>query len=233
MLTVQTRTILGKKTKVLRKQGIIPAVLYGPKRKNLNIAVNEKEFLKALKIFGENRLLDLEIEKEKNKNKVLIRDIARDPVSDRILHIDFYAVDLDKEITAKVPLSFVGVSLAVKDLYGVLVKNLQELTVECLPADLPKTIEVDITNLKTFEDSVYLQDLKIPSKVKILEHNLNEVIANVTPPRSEEELEKLDEAVEEKIEEVEKVEKKDEDAEDSEDETIADESKEQESEEKK
>ena len=112
---------------------------------------------------------------------------------------------MTEKMRTKVSLNFIGRSKAVKE-GGVLVKNLEEIEVECLPLDLPHEIKVDISKLKTFDDVIKIEDLAIPPKVKILE-NKDEIVATVTPPRTEEELKALEEEVEEKVEEVEGVKK--------------------------
>ncbi len=138
----------------------------------------------------------------RKERMVLIQEVARDPVSDKIIHIDFHQVKLDEAIRAEVPLVFVGSSSAVERESGVLIKNLQHLEVEALPQDLPPEIQVDISPLKTFDDNIYIKDLTISEKVKIMAEP-EEVVASVIPPRTKEELAELEEAPVEEVEEVE------------------------------
>lgn len=201
-IDAKIREALGKKVKTLREKGIIPAVLYGEKTKAISLEVNYKDFEKIYKEAGESTVIKLKT-KEEAKN-VLIHDVARDPVSDKFIHVDFYEVRMDKPITAEVPLVFEGEAPAVKNLEGILVKNIIEIEVEALPANLPHEIKVDISILNTFDDLIHIKDLKIPDSVKILV-NPEEIVASVVPPRSEEELKALEEKVEEKVEEVAKV----------------------------
>ena len=198
-LKSEKRTLLGKKVKSLRRKGVIPAVVYGGKEGSVPIELDLKEFSKVFKTAGETILIKL-IVGEKAKN-VLIHDISRDPITEEMNHVDFYEVKMDEKITTKVPLIFIGDALAVIDLGGVLVKAMQELEVRALPADLPHQIEIDISQLKTFDDNILVKDIKLPKNVEILE-NLETSVAVVTPPRSEAELEALKGEVEEKIEEV-------------------------------
>ncbi len=193
---------LQNKPKKLRREEMVPAVLYGHKVKNIFLMVNYKQFQKIFQEAGESSLIDLVIEKEKKPQKVLIKEVQRDPVSEEFLHVDFYKVKMTEKIIATVPLEFKGVSRAVKDMDGVLVKNLDEVEVSCLPQDLPHSIPVSISSLKTFDDVIYVKDLDIPENVELLAHP-EDVIVSVTPPRSEKELEELEEKVEEKVEEVE------------------------------
>ena len=189
-----------EKPGALRNKGFLPAVLYGPKIENFSLQMNEKEFEKIFKEAGESSLIKLKI--DENEFLVLIHDSQKDPLKGNFIHIDFYQPALDEETEATVPLEFVGEAPAVKELAGTLVKNIKELEVKALPQNLPHDIKVNVENLKTFEDSIAIKDLKIPEGVKILKEP-EEVIALVTPPEKvEEELEK---PVEEKVEEVEKV----------------------------
>lgn len=206
-LSAKIRKISGKKTKTLREKGLLPAVVYGPKIEALSLELDYKKFRKIYKESGESSLISLEVEDKKEKSSVLIHDVQRDPLSDEIIHVDFYQVPLAKEVEAKVPLIFEGEPLAVKELGGTLVKDISELEVKSLPQRLPKEIRVDTSKLKTFEDRILIKDLNLPEGVKILK-NLEEVVANVSPPaKVEEELEK---PIEEKVEDVERVEKKEE-----------------------
>lgn len=198
-LKSEKRTLLGKKVKSLRRDGILPAVVYGGKEGATPIELNRKEFSKVLKAAGETTLVKLFVG-EKTKN-VLIHDIDRDPTTEEIRHVDFYEVNMEEKITAKVPLVFVGEALAVSDLSGILVKTMQELEIRALPADLPHQIEVDISQLKTFDDNILVRDIKLPKNVETIEHEETSV-AVVTPPRTEKEIEALSGQVEEKVEEV-------------------------------
>lgn len=193
----------GKKVEGLRKQGKIPAVLYGPAIENVSLEIDLKDFEKVYKEAGENSLIELSVDSK--KFMVLIHDLKIDCLSQTPLHIDFYQPKLDEEIVSEIPLVFEGESLAVKDLGATLVKNIHELEVKALPQNLPHEIKVNIDKLKTFEDTIIVGDLNIPENIKVLK-DLNEIIALVAQPQKiEEELEK---PIEEKVENVEKVEGK-------------------------
>lgn len=208
-LSAELRSETGRANKQVRKQGLIPAILYGQKVKNVALSVKEPDFEKLYQEAGESTLIKLKIGGEQDKAKqriVLIHEVAKDPVSGKPIHIDFYQVKMDKVISVEVPLVFVGQSAAVEKEEGVLIKNIQQLEVEALPQDLPHEITVDISSLKTFEDNIYVKDLQIPDKVK-LTASPDEVVASVIPPRTKAELEELEEAPAEKVEEVEVEEK--------------------------
>lgn len=188
-LKAESRTALGRKTNSLRRSGFIPAVLYGHAKKPTSVEVSTKDFDKIFKSAGETSLVSLIL--GGHKHNVFIHDMARDPLSGQIIHVDFFEVRMDEKIKSKVPFIFVGESSAVKADGGVLVRALQEVEIEALPQDLPKEISVDISSLKTFEDKIRVQDLSLGDKIKILTH-LDETIALVAPPRSDKEIADLE-----------------------------------------
>ncbi len=206
--SAKSREQIGREVEELRDDGMIPAVLYGPGIENKNLAVDAKEFVKLFKDAGKSTLVSLKVEGQKSDFKVLVNDYAVDPVNGKVIHIDFYQPDLDKEIEAEVPLVFEGESPAVKDLGGTLVKNFSEITVKALPADLPREIKVDISKLKTFDDTILVKDLAISDKVELLK-DPEEIVALVSP--AENVVEELAKSIEENVEEVAQVEKKEKD----------------------
>lgn len=185
LLTVQTRSARGKHAKALRRQNKVIGVLYGFKVENTPIECMEKEFHKVYVQAGESTIVDLQLEKK--SIPVLIHDIAFDPITGQYTHVDFLALDLTKEVTTHVPLTLTGESSGVKELGGVLVRNRDTLTVRCLPKNLPHAIEVDISSLQNFHDSITVSALRIPANVKI-EEKPDEIIASLIPPRKEEEV---------------------------------------------
>lgn len=203
-LSAKIRKITGRKVKVLRKKGVLAAVLYGPKIKNLDLELDAKEFEKIYNQAGESSLINLQIEGEKKENIILIHEIQSDSLTGKTTHVDFYQPPLDKEVEVAIPLVFEGEALAVKDLGGTLVKNISEVEIKALPQNLPHEIKVNVGNLKTFEDHILIKDLELPSGVKILKNPQEIVVSVARPEKVEEELEK---PIEEKVEEVEKIEK--------------------------
>jgi large subunit ribosomal protein L25 len=205
MLTLSAKIRQNKEEKpnLLRKKGLVPAVLYGPKIKNYNIAVNEKDFKKVFSQAGESSLIKLELEKE--NFYVLVHDIARHPLKGSIIHIDFYQPDLEKDVEVSVPIVIEGEAPAVKELGGTLVKNLSNIVVKSLPHKLPKEIKVDVSSLKTFDDHILVKNLVLPEGVKIVRGENDIVVFVAKPEKVEEELQK---PIEEKVEEVKVVEKK-------------------------
>lgn len=200
-LNATKREIIGKGVSGLREEGLIPGVIYGKGKKNINLTVGKIEFNKVFSKAGENSLIDLEIEGS-GKHNVLAKEVQLNPVSDEPIHIDFYEVKMDEEIETEVPLVFINESPAVKDLEGTLITNKTHIDVKCLPANIPHELQVDISTLVTFDDTILAKDLKIPSNVELLT-DPEETIALVNPPRSEEELQELNAEVVENVEAVE------------------------------
>lgn len=190
ILKSEKRTVLGKKVKGLRNDGLIPVVLYGKDFKTQSLSVKKTDLEKVLSKAGTSTIVDLEIEGGDN-HKILLHEPQRDAVYSKILHVDFYKVNMKVKIHTEIPLEFVGISAAVEDLEGNLITNKDALEVECLPDDLVNHIEVDISVLKTFEDIIKVEDLSIPTGIEV-QDDKEEIIAQVTPPRSEEELEAME-----------------------------------------
>ena len=204
-LLAKKREIIGKKVKKVRQEGMVPAVLYGRGIKPENISIEKTEFVKTFDEAGTSSLIDLNIDSQK-PIKVLSHEPQKNPVSGEPIHVDFYKVRMDEKIKTEIPLNFIGESEAVEQLEGNLVTNKDSVEVECLPSDLVPEIEIDISRLKTFEDTIKISDLEIPTSIEIL-HDQDEIIALVEEPRSEEELAELEEtsAAEEEKEALEKI----------------------------
>jgi len=201
-----------EKLALLRKTGLIPGVLYGPKTKAQTVKVNAKEFLKVYEEAGESSLVNLR--SHEGESPVLIREIQREPLQGGVVHVDFYQPRLDEEIEVSVPLVFEGEAPAQKDLGGTFVKNIQEVEVRALPQNLPHEIVVDISKLATFADHILVRDLVHNAKVHIVREP-DEVVAQVVETRDVEA--ELEQPVEENVEAVEssKPEKKEEEGEEA------------------
>jgi large subunit ribosomal protein L25 len=184
-LTVKTREILGRGVKSLRNEGLVPAELYGHGVSNRHLSVLAKDFSKVYKEAGESVVVNLDLDGE--KMPVLIHEVSFDPVRNSALHVDFYQVNMKEKTTTSVPLEFIGVSPAVKEKKGVLIKAMQEMEVEALPADLPSKIEVDISVINEIGESVYVKDLKTVNGVEFLADG-ESVVATVSEQAKEEEV---------------------------------------------
>ncbi len=202
-LYAKVRQELGKKVNRGRKEGRVPAVIYGNNSSSQNLWVDMLELKRLIKKSGENSLIDLSLEDSGNRN-VIIQEMQRDPISGNYIHVDFFEVRMDEKIETEVELSFMGESPAVKEAGGVLVKSVDKLEIKCLPGDIPSDIKVDISRIKTFEDHILVRDLSIPKGVEVA-LDPETVIALVAPPRSEQEMEALEQKVEADVTKVEGV----------------------------
>lgn len=184
-LQAEIREKFGKSTRSLRKEGLVPAELYGHNVENVHISVKEAEFRKLYKEAGASTVIEILIGKE--KHNAIVHDVQRNGVNDLVEHIDFYQVRMDEEIEAKVPLEFVGEAPALKEQGGLLTKAMTEITVKALPNKLPHNVQVDISGLKEIGQSVYVKDLAIPKDVSI-SVDPETVVASISAPQKEEEV---------------------------------------------
>lgn len=187
-ITAKIRTKIGQKVKTLRQEGILPAVLCRKGRESISLELDNSDFLKVHKETGETGVIQLTVkegDKEEKAKNVLIHEIAKDPLTGEIIHVDFQEIRMDEKLTATVPLVFVGESPAVKGEGGTLVKNIKEVEVKAFAKDFPRQIEIDISVLKTFDDRIQIKNLPVADVVKILAQP-EETVALVSPPRKEE-----------------------------------------------
>jgi large subunit ribosomal protein L25 len=172
------------KAGTLRKEGMIPAVFYGRKAKTTPIAIKKGDFDKVWREAGETTVVTLDI--PEGKVDALIHDVQFDPITDAPAHIDFYVIEAGQEIEVGVPLEFVGVAPAVKELGGILVKVLHEVEVKAPANKIPHEIQVDISSLGTLESLITIGDLKFPSGVTpMLE--ATDIVASIAVAKEEEE----------------------------------------------
>jgi large subunit ribosomal protein L25 len=196
-LTAVTRSDRGKKNQSLRADGKTPAVVYGHGLETKSVSLDSKILEQVYTQAGSGKIITLKIDKEKATN-VLIYDVQVDPRRGQLTHADLYVVRMDEKLTTDIPLHFVGDAPAVFRDGGVLLKALETVEVEALPADLPDSIEVDLSMLEDFESAIHISDLKVSSKVEILDE-ADTVVAKVDAPRTEEEMAELDAEVVEDV----------------------------------
>ncbi len=182
-LEVKKRETFGKKVRALFGQGYIPAEIYGHGFENIHVSLPVKEFGKVFKEAGESSLITITIDGK--MFPVLVHEVKKDVLGDKIIHVDLYRVRMDEKIKTQVPLHFVGESQAVKEKGGVLVKSVEEVEVEALPADLPHELEVDLSKIVELHQSLHGSDIVVPKGVKIfIEPEMG--IATVIEPQKEE-----------------------------------------------
>jgi len=184
-LALEKRKVTGRKVKILRREGILPANIYGKDIKSLAVQLDLKSFLPTYKEAGETGLVELKIAGETKTRPVLIHNVQVNPIDSQPVHADFYQVDLKKKVITKVPIELVSEAPAVTQKIGILIQPLNEIEVEALPTELPDKFEVDISSLKEIDNAVTVADLKVPEGVKILTSQ-KEILAKIEPPAKEE-----------------------------------------------
>jgi large subunit ribosomal protein L25 len=168
----------------LRKKELLPAVFYGPKEKSTAIVLNKIDFIKILREAGESTVIGLQT--PKGEVEALVREVSYEAVRGEPIHVDFYVPEKGKTVAVYVPLVFTGVSLAMKDLGGTLVKVLHEIEVEALPKDLPHDIKIDIGILKDLDSQILAKDILLPSEVTLVTEP-EEVVAAISVAEEEKE----------------------------------------------
>ncbi len=186
VVAAQNRAETGKNVnRRLRTKGLIPGVLYGSAKKPVPVSVSPKEIGSILRSkTGENTLFDLEL--DGSRRKVILKEFQIEPLKGSLLHADFYEVALDRALHVNVHVELLGTPVGVKVQGGIVDWVTRELEVECLPADIPEKITVDISHLEIGKH-VRVAEIKAPDKVKILTET-DVVIAHVVAPRAEEEV---------------------------------------------
>lgn len=184
-LAVEPRTVTGKKVNRLRKEGIVPANIFGKDFKSLSIQVALKEFQKTVKEAGETALLDVKVKDE--THPALISNLQKDPKYDTILHVDFHKVNLKEKITTSVPVVLVGESPVAKSGEGLLLQTLNEVEVECLPTDIPASLEIDAEKLTEVGQAIHVKDLKVEADKVIITNDPEEVVVTVQTAEMKEE----------------------------------------------
>lgn len=166
VLNASKRDVIGKQVKALRREGKLPAVIYGRHTEPININLDAHSASILLGKLTSSSLVTINV--DGTEYPALVREKQRDFIKNRLLHVDFLAVSMSEKLRARVSVHFIGASGAVKDYNAVLVKNLEQLDVEALPNDLPERIEVDITPLARPGDGIRVKDVKVGDNVRLL-----------------------------------------------------------------
>lgn len=183
VLKATKRDVIGKQVKALRREGKLPAVIYGRHTEPVNVLLDTHIATLTLAKASSSTLVTLDV--DGTEYPALVREKQRDFIKNRLLHVDFLAVSLTEKLRATVSLNFIGVSTAVKDYNAVFVRNLEQFHVECLPADLPEKIDVDISALVRLGDILRVRDITLSDKVRVLE-NPDTVVCVASAPKVEE-----------------------------------------------
>jgi len=179
VLEAKKRDIIGKQVKALRREGLLPAVIYGSDLEPMPLTLNTSEVSQTLKVIGANTLITLKVGKK--EYLALVRDLQREVIKRDLLHIDFQAVSMEESITTTVRIVAVGEAPAVKELNALLVTSMDFLQIEAKAKDLPDTISVDVSELTEIGDNIQVKDLAISGEVKILDDQELTVIVVAAP----------------------------------------------------
>ena len=197
VLQAESRSVLGKKVKRLRRDDLVPANLYGRGQASQAIQASMNEIRRVFSAVDRNAVVSMSIDGASDTIPVVLRDIQRHPVSRQLLHLDFYQVDLTRVIHSEARLELIGDSEAVS-MGGTVVQSLEALMLEALPTDMPSVIEVDISVLEDFGHSVLVRDLELPEGVIALTDEAVAVATALAPRVAEEdEVEEIDELLDE------------------------------------
>jgi large subunit ribosomal protein L25 len=161
------REILGKKTRFLRREGVTPTHLFGHGLKSMPLQCDTAELQRIIARAGMTRLIDLEVEGDRQPRSVFIREIQREPLSGGLFHVDFYQVKRTEKIRADVPIVLVGEAPAMKERGRTLTHSLTSLSVESLPDKLPPQIEIDLSPLEEVEQAVFVRDITLSPEVTV------------------------------------------------------------------
>jgi large subunit ribosomal protein L25 len=212
VLKANRRNVLGKQVKAIRREGKLPAVIYGRHIDPISVELDLRDASRSLTGLAPSTLVTVNVDGE--THRTLVREKQRNKLSGMLLHVDFLAVSMTERLRSQVYLEIVGLAPAVRDFDGVLVTGLEEVEVECLPNDLPERITVDISSLDGIGDGVYVRDLMIPEGVKILEDPDSMVVLVTAQAAAEEEaVAEVEEVVGEEPEVIERTRKEEEEEE--------------------
>ena len=167
-LTAHKRDLLGKKVRFLRRSGVTPVNLYGHGVESISLQIETPALKKALAQAGKTSLVHLKVGSAKRPHMAIVREIQRDPVKGELLHVNFYQVRMDQKLKIEVPLVLTGKAPAVKEFGGILVQELSTIEVECLPANMPHSIEADIAGLVELDQALHVKDLRVGDGVAIV-----------------------------------------------------------------
>ena len=183
VLKAERRELIGKQVKALRREGKLPAVLYGRRIEPIPVVLDHRTTSRQLNQLSPSALVTIELEGE--THMALVREKQRNVLTGSLMHIDFQVVSMQDKLRSNVFVEFIGEAPAVKNFNGILFTELNRIEVECLPKDLPERFTVDVSGLTEIGSSIYVRDLVIPANVEVLE-DANSIVVVVTAPEAEE-----------------------------------------------
>jgi len=204
------RDVLGKKVKALRRAGATPLHLYGKRMPSRSLQGDSTMVARVIGQVGHHMPLYLKLDGAKEQELVFVREVQRHPITNRILHVDLFRVDVTQQISGEIPLTLIGEAPATRSYGGILMHSLRHLSVECLPMDMPERMEIDISHLEELEQGIRVSDLAPVPGLTILS-DPEELIVKVGAPRVQEEVTEQRPAAEEREEAEEEPEAKERD----------------------
>ena len=202
VINATPRTVVGKQVRALRREGILPAILYGPHMDPINVSLEAHSSSLILGKLTASSLVTVELEGKQYPS--LVREKQRNFIKGNLLHVDFQVISMTEKLRTKVGIELIGESHVVKEFMAILVNGLEELEVECLPADLPERITVDVSSITEIGGGIYVKDIVVSDKVEILD-DMGEMIVMATSTYEEPEEEEV--VIEGELEEPDVIEK--------------------------
>ncbi len=194
-LLATTRETLGKKVRFLRRQGITPVHLFGHNVESVALQCDTAQLKRVLAQTGRTRLISLKVDEAKKPRNVVIREVQREPRTSELLHVDFYQVSMAEKIRVEVPIVSIGEAPALKSKENFVLQELNSLSVECLPGEIPNRVDIDLTSLTEVGQAIHVKDIMLDKEGTIL-NNPEQLVVKVSARR-------IEELVEEEAEEVE------------------------------
>lgn len=165
----------GSSAKSLLRSGLLPIIVYGPEKENIDLSVQYSDFVRVYTKSGENTVVKLDVEGQ--SIETFIHDVQVNPLTNNYIHADFYQFNKAHKLTSEIPLHFVGESKAVKEQGGILVKDMDHMEVECLPSEVPQFIEIDLSSLNEIGDVIRVSEIKAIKGVKFLAHEDQAIVS--------------------------------------------------------
>jgi len=192
ILEANKRNVLGKKVSNLRRQGITPTHLFGRNLESLALQCDTTQLKWIIAHAGMTRLVSLEIAGEKQAKSVFIREIQRDAIGKKLLHVDFYQVKKGEKLEVDIPIVLVGEAPAMKGKGRMLVHGITSLSIGCLPENVPPQIEVDISSLEELEQAIHVKDIVLDADITV-NAELDQLVVKVAEAFVKEEVKEVEE----------------------------------------
>jgi large subunit ribosomal protein L25 len=189
---LDARSASGKANKRLRREGIVPGVIFGLKSDSIPVQVDARTFELLYKRAGRTSVVNLKVDDARSATSAVIKNVQRHPLTGKAVHVDFLRVDLKSEMETEVPLNFSGTAPAVEETGGTLVTNVSSIRVRALPNEIPHEIVVDVSTLVSLDVAIHVRDLSLNRDQVTVMTDADELVAKVLPPRVEEEVEAVE-----------------------------------------